>query len=91
MEKKLHVTALDLPPSPRLNDNDQYNIAMDSIQVFEMAQMLYNFKPCSVCYECRLEMKLRADNICQRCFVDKNKIKMFSFENEMDLWRTSSS
>ena len=73
----------DFPSPPRLNDNDQYSIAMDSI-VFEMAQMLYNFKPCSVCNEYRLEMKPRVDNVCQRCFVDKNQIKMFSFENKID-------
>ena len=83
MDKKLHLTASDLPSAPGLNDNDQYNIATDGI-VFEKAQMLYNFKPCYVCNECRLEMKLRADNVCQRCFVEKNQIKMFSFENKMD-------
>ena len=55
---------------------------MDSIQDFELAQM-YNFKQCSVCNECRLEVKLRADNVCHRCLVDKNEIKMFSFENKM--------
>ena len=83
VEKKLHVTVSDLPSAPRLNNIDQYNNAMDSI-VFDMAQMLYNFKPCSVSNECRLEMKLRADNVCRRCFVDKNYIKMCSFENKMD-------
>ena len=48
-EKILRVTASDLLSAPRLNDNDRYNIALDSIQVFELAQVLYNFKQCSVC------------------------------------------
>ena len=84
VEKKLHVTASDIPSASPLNDNDQCNIAIDSIQDFELVQMLYNFKQCSICNESRLEMKLRADNVCHRCVVNKNKIKMFSFESKMD-------
>ena len=82
-EQKLRATVSDIPFAPPLNESDQYIIAMDSIQAFELAQ-IYNFKQCFVCNECRLEMKLRADNVCHSCFVDKNKIKMFSFENKMD-------
>ena len=83
VEKKLHVTASDIPSAPVLNDSDQNNIAMNSIQAFELAQ-IYDFKQCSVCNECRLEMKLRADNVSHRCFVDINKTKVFSFENKID-------
>ena len=50
---------------------------------FNWHRCCINFKQCSVCNECWLEMKLRADNVCHRCFVDKNKSKMFSFENKM--------
>jgi hypothetical protein len=42
-------------------------------------------KVCSICHECRLEMKMSPkENICRRCFSEKNQIKLYSSENNMN-------
>lgn len=71
------------------NDDDHVNIvddverAMKSIKAFEEVQMAYTFNTCTICQECRLNMKMKY-GICTRCYKDKNQVKMFSKENNMN-------
>jgi hypothetical protein len=46
--------------------------------------MSLKFKFCSVCKERRLDMNVNSDQICKRCNSDKNQVKLFSPENNMD-------
>ena len=57
--------------------------ATKAIHAFEREQMTYALKSCTICQEMRLEMKQR-DGVCLRCARDKNAIKLFSIENNMD-------
>ena len=59
---------------------------MDKIRSFEIQQMCYNFFTCTVCLERLLNncMFNYSEGICKRCKADKNPVKMFSLENNMD-------
>lgn len=70
-----------LPPP---TENSQYDKAMDHIRAFELEQLSLSFQFCTICKERRLEMKMSSPGICHRCFREKNPIKMFSAENNMD-------
>ena len=83
-ENKLNVDLTSLPNAPPLSKNEKFNKAMDSIRSFELEQMSYTFKCCAVCNERRLNMHVSKENICRRCSHDKNPIKMFSSENNMN-------
>ena len=83
-QSKFGVDVKDLPSPPPLKNNDQYNIAMDSIRAFELEQMSYEFQECIHCHEYRLEMKMKSHNVCYKCHSDKNDIKMYSAANKMD-------
>ena len=83
-EKKFNVQAQNLsPPSPESNDK-HFNFVMDSIRALEIEQMIYTFGHCSTCHERRLQMKMHSEIFYHRCYLDKNKIKMFSSQNNMD-------
>lgn len=56
---------------------------MDSIRAFELQQMAYSFKFCTICHERRLDMKMATNENCDRCYRDKQGIKMYSKENNM--------
>ena len=58
---------------------------MNSIRICELEQMSYSIKTCSICHECRPEMKmLPKENVCRRSFSDKNKKKLYSSSNNMN-------
>ena len=54
------------------------------MRAFEIQQMLYDFKLCTICHERRLELKMSTPGICNRCKHDKSSVRMFSQENSMD-------
>ena len=83
-EKKYKVTVDSLPNPPPLSQDKHFNKAMDSIRSFELSQMCLVFNFCSVCKERRLNMNMANEKVCKRCYSDKNTVKMFSFENNMD-------
>jgi hypothetical protein len=60
------------------------NKVMDCIRSFELKQMSLNFKFCTICKERRIETKISSSSICKRCNSDKNSLKLFSFQNNMD-------
>ena len=74
----------NIPFAPPLHANAHFNAVMDCIRNFELKQMSLKFKFCSVCKERRLDMNVNSDQICKRCKSDKNQIKLFSPENNMD-------
>ena len=83
-ERKLNVNVHELPDPPPLSQNNNYNTIMDSIRAFELQQMSYTISHCSTCHERRIQMDMNAENTCKRCIQDKNEIKMFSADNNMD-------
>lgn len=88
IEKKINTFQIkenDIPPPPPPSeDNQQFDKAMDSIRAFELQQMAYSFKFCTICHERRLDMKMATSENCERCYRDKQGIKMYSKENNMD-------
>jgi signal recognition particle subunit SEC65 len=85
-KSKLQIDEKDIPEAPPLLPDDAaFNRAMDSIRAFELKQMSYDIKHCIVCHERRLDMSMSSTNdVCKRCFRDREPIKMFSSENNMD-------
>ena len=73
-----------LPDCAPLTNDPHYNKAMECIRAFELQQMAYQFQSCSICNECKLQMKMSSTAACTRCAKDKNNIKMFSAQNFMD-------
>ena len=83
--KLLQQCNLHIPKPVPLTDNEHFNEAMDKIRCFEIDQMCYNFFTCTICLETRLcTMSNYIEGICKRCKADKNNIKMFSPENNMN-------
>ena len=84
--KLLSQCHLNVPQPVPWTDNDHFNKAMDKIRSFEIQQMCYNFFTCTICLETRLNncMSSYSEGICKRCKSDKNPVKMFSSENNMD-------
>ena len=74
----------DVPAPPPLHENQHFNKVMDCIRSFELKQMSLNFKFCTICKERRIETKISSSSICKRCNSDKNSLKLFSFQNNMD-------
>jgi hypothetical protein len=70
-------------PAP-LHENQHFNKVMDYIRSFELKQMSLNLKFCTICKERRIETKMFSKSICKRCNSDKNSLKLFSFQNNMD-------
>lgn len=83
-EKTLGITLSDIPEPPPLSNDDQFNVAMDSIRAFELEQISYKMNTCKVCQECRIDLDVSKNGICKKCANDKENIKMFSDENCMD-------
>jgi len=80
--KLLSHCHLNAPQPVPWKDNDHFKKAMDTIRSFEMC---YNFFTCAVCLETILNcMSNYSEGICKRCKADKNPIKMFSLEKNMD-------
>ena len=64
----------------------QIKILIKLLTVFvrlNLNEMNYKFHTCIVCNETRIDMKMK-NNMCNRCFIDKLPVKMFSKENKMD-------
>jgi hypothetical protein len=67
---------LQIPDAPPLSSDETQNTAINSIRIFELEQMSYSIRTCSICHECRLEMKMSPkENVCRRCFSDKNLVE----------------
>ena len=81
---KLNITLESIPEAPPLTDDAQYDKAMDCIRSFELKEMTRKINFCSVCNERRIDLKLDAKGVCRRCTSDKQGIKMFSSENNMN-------
>ena len=82
--KQINMPENNIPVAPPLHENAHFNTVMDCIRNFELKQMSPTFKCCSVCKERRLDMNVNSDQICKRCKSDKNQVKLFSPENNMD-------
>ena len=82
--KQINMPENNIPVAPPLHENAHFNTVMDCIRNFELKQMSLTFKCCSVCKERRLDMNVNSDQICKRCNSDKNQVKLFSPENNMD-------
>jgi hypothetical protein len=74
----------NIPDPPPQSDDEQFNNAMNSVRAFELEQMSYTFKSCDICHEVKLNMRMASLNICHRCQKDKEAVKMFSTQNQMD-------
>ena len=77
-------TQPNIPDAPPLTSDIMFNKAMDSIRTFELGQMNYQIQSCIICHECRLEMNMSQENVCRRCFTDKQPVKFFSTKNNMN-------
>ena len=87
VQQKLQNSEINTPDAPHTFGDDILDKALDHIRAFEIKQMTYELSECSVCNERRIEMHMAtAANItvCRRCFSDKQSVKMFSAENNMD-------
>jgi len=84
-KKKFENLKLQIPDAPPLSADEKQNTAMNSIRIVELEQMSDSIRTCSICHECRLEMKMSPnENICRRCFSDQNQIKLYSLANNMN-------
>lgn len=83
-EKKLNVSVDSLPNPPPLSNDPNFDRAVDAIRSFKLSEISLTFTFCSVCKERRSNMPMASENMCQRCLRDKNMVKMFSHENNMD-------
>lgn len=72
------------PPPPPSEDSKHFHKDMDSIRAFELQQITYSFQFCTICHERRLDMKMTTSETCERCYRDKQGIKRYSKENNMD-------
>jgi hypothetical protein len=77
-------TQQNIPDAPPLTSDIMFNKAMDSIRTFKLGQMNYQIQSCIICHECRLEMNMSQENVCRRCFTDKQPVKFFSTKNNMN-------
>ena len=59
-----------LPDCAPLTNDPHYNKAMECIRAFELQQMAYQFQSCSICNECKLQMKMSSTAACSRCAKD---------------------
>lgn len=87
MKQKQNKSDFDirqLPNPPPQSGDDRFDAAMDHIRAFEIQQMSYQINCCDVCNERRIHSKMHSATTCQRCFRDKNSVKLFSFQNNMD-------
>ena len=82
--KHINMPENNIPFAPPLHDNAHFNTVMDCIRTLSSSQMSLKFKFDSVCKERRLDMNVNSHQICKRCKSDKNQIKLFSPENNMD-------
>ena len=82
-EIKFHTSADDLPPPPPLSGDTHFNKVLDCMRAFEIQQMSYDFKLCTICHERTLKMKMSIPGICNRCQRDKSSVRMFSQEDSM--------
>ena len=81
--KTLGLNLENIPEAPELTNDKHVDHAYDCIRSFELQEMSYSVKCCSICNECEINMKLK-NGVCEKCIRDKNPIKMFSSENNMD-------
>jgi hypothetical protein len=81
--KTLGLNLTNIPEAPELTNDKHVDHAYDCIRSFELQEMSYSVKCCSICNECDINMKLK-NGVCEKCIRDKNPIKMFSSENNMD-------
>ena len=77
-------TQQTIPDAPPLTSDIMFNKAMNSIRTIELGQMNYQIQSCSICHECRLEMNMSQEIVCRRCFIDKQPVKFFSTEDNMN-------
>ena len=84
LQTKLGISHENIPDAPPITGNKQFDLAMDSIRSFELEQMSYNLQTCSICNECRIDIKLNKNSFCNRCAAEKDKIHMFSDKNLMN-------
>ena len=82
--KKFKISLESIPEEPILTNDSQYNKAMDCIRSFELKEMTREIILCSVCKERRIDLKVNSKGVCKRCASDKQDIKMFSNENNMN-------
>jgi hypothetical protein len=55
-KKKFENLELQILDATPLSSDEKQNTAMNSIRMFELEQMSYSIRICSICLECRLEM-----------------------------------
>jgi hypothetical protein len=79
----LNLENIHIPEAPEQTNDKHLDHAFDCIRPFELQEMSYSVKCCSICNECKINMKLKND-VCEKCIGEKNTIKMFSSENNMD-------
>jgi hypothetical protein len=79
----LNLENIHIPEAPELTNDKHLDHAFDCIRSFELQEMSYSVKCCSICNECKIDMKLK-NGVCEKCIKGKNPIKMFSSENNMD-------
>ena len=83
-EHKLKKTHSEIPHAPPPTGDEILDNALDHMRAFELKQMSYTLDQCSICHECRINMKMHNSTTCFRCYLDKDNVKMFSAENNMD-------
>ena len=70
-EKKFHISAEELPAPPPSSADGHFNKVMDCMRAFEIEQMAYEFRLCTICHERRLDMTVASLDICSRCNTTK--------------------
>ena len=83
-EHKLKITHSEIPHAPPPTGDKILDNALQNMRAFELKQMSYTLDQCSVCHECRINMKMHNNKTCLRCHLDKDMVNMFSEENNMD-------
>ena len=81
--KTLGLNLENIPEAPELTNDKHLDHAFDCICSFELQEMSYSVKCCSICNECKINMKLK-NGVYEKWIRDKNPIQMFSSENNMD-------
>ena len=77
-EHKLKTTRSGIPHAPPPTGDKILDNALDHMRAFELKQILY------ICPECRINMKMHNNKTCLRCYLNRDMVKMFSEENNMD-------
>ena len=83
-EQKLGSAINQIPNAAPVQSDTQFNKAMTAIRSFELEQMNYSIRYCETCKERRIDMKMGTHEVCKRCQSDKQPVKMFSAENNMN-------